>query len=62
MSQSYTVVLNSPADRHHKHFPSNTVTTSKYTWWSFVPKSIIEQFRKISNLYVLRFCPDGLLT
>jgi hypothetical protein len=25
----------------------------QYTWWSFVPKTIYEQFRKFSNCYFL---------
>jgi phospholipid-transporting ATPase len=25
----------------------------QYSWWSFIPKTIYEQFRKVSNCYFL---------
>jgi len=31
----------------------NGITTSKYTWWNFLPKNLFEQFRKSANLYFL---------
>ena len=34
-------------------FCNNLVTTSKYTLWSFVPRSIFEQFRRVANVYFL---------
>ena len=34
-------------------FCDNGIITSKYTWWSFVPKSLFEQFRRIANFYFL---------
>lgn len=34
-------------------FGSNTVKTAKYTWYNFVPKNLIAQFRKIANFYFL---------
>jgi phospholipid-translocating ATPase len=30
-----------------------TVRTSKYTLWSFVPRNLSEQFRRVANLYFL---------
>ena len=32
-------------------FPANTVFTSKYTWWSFLPLVTLEQFQKRANVY-----------
>jgi len=34
-------------------FGDNTISTSKYTMWSFVPRSLFEQFRRIANVYFL---------
>ena len=31
----------------------NGVITSKYTWLTFVPKSLFEQFRRLANVYFL---------
>ena len=32
----------------------NTVRTSKYTWWSFFPHNLFEQFsKKMANMYFL---------
>lgn len=33
-----------------KRFP-NKVSTTKYTWYSFLPKGLYEQFRRVANLY-----------
>ncbi|KAG0256950.1 hypothetical protein DFQ27_005390 [Actinomortierella ambigua] len=35
------------------HYPTNRITTSKYTPLTFVPKNLFEQFRRIANLYFL---------
>eukprot|EP01125_Pyxidicula_operculata_P017762 TRINITY_DN6263_c0_g1_i1.p1 TRINITY_DN6263_c0_g1~~TRINITY_DN6263_c0_g1_i1.p1 ORF type:complete len:1314 (-),score=299.46 TRINITY_DN6263_c0_g1_i1:221-4162(-) len=35
------------------HFPSNILTTSKYTWYNFVLKNLYEQFRRIMNVFFL---------
>lgn len=32
-------------------FRGNKVSTTKYKWYSFVPKGLYEQFRRIANLY-----------
>ena len=37
----------------HHVFPPNTVTTSKYTWYNFLPISVSEQFRRLGNVYFL---------
>ncbi|XP_022245429.1 probable phospholipid-transporting ATPase IF isoform X1 [Limulus polyphemus] len=34
-------------------FPDNTVVSSKYTLWNFIPKNLFEQFRRIANFYFL---------
>ena len=34
-------------------FPSNRVTSSKYTALSFLPKNLFEQFRRVANFYFL---------
>jgi len=37
----------------HKGFAVNRITTSKYTPWDFLPKSIYGQFRRLANAYFL---------
>jgi hypothetical protein len=44
-------VINSP--QNSKLFRNNAITSSKYTWWNFIPKNLFEQFRRISNIYFL---------
>ncbi|XP_014213401.1 probable phospholipid-transporting ATPase IF [Copidosoma floridanum] len=34
-------------------FPSNKITTRKYTLWNFLPKNLFEQFRRVGNFYFL---------
>lgn len=34
-------------------FLTNKITTSKYTYWSFLPKNLYEQFHKVANIYFL---------
>ncbi|XP_021935483.1 probable phospholipid-transporting ATPase IF isoform X4 [Zootermopsis nevadensis] len=34
-------------------FRNNRIVTSKYTIWSFLPKNLFEQFRRIANFYFL---------
>ena len=34
-------------------YPDNHISTRRYTWWSFLPISILFQFRKLSNCYFL---------
>ncbi|KAF9970035.1 hypothetical protein BGZ73_007362 [Actinomortierella ambigua] len=43
--------LNAPASL--PYYPTNRITTSKYTPLTFVPKNLFEQFRRIANLYFL---------
>ena len=35
------------------YFSSNQIRTSKYTFWSFIPKNLFEQFRRAANVYFL---------
>jgi magnesium-transporting ATPase (P-type) len=35
------------------NYATNEVITSKYTWWSFLPKNLIEQFSNLANVYFL---------
>lgn len=36
-----------------RNFISNQINTAKYTWYTFLPKNLFEQFRGIANLYFL---------
>ncbi|KAK4509260.1 uncharacterized protein ATC70_007610 [Mucor velutinosus] len=36
-----------------KTYISNQIRTAKYTWYTFLPKNLFEQFRGIANLYFL---------
>lgn len=36
-----------------KPFCDNSISTSKYTVWSFLPKNLFYQFSKMSNVYFL---------
>ncbi|XP_057841905.1 probable phospholipid-transporting ATPase 4 isoform X2 [Cryptomeria japonica] len=52
---SRVVYCNNP-DLHRKKplkYPSNYVSTTKYTVISFLPKALFEQFRRVANLYFL---------
>lgn len=55
-----TVFVNGPlpdASFDHKHrplhlFPTNQVISSKYTILTFLPRNLLEQFRRIANMCV----------
>ena len=36
-----------------RNYPNNTVLTSKYTLWNFLPLTIILQFKRYANIYFL---------
>ncbi|MEQ2248168.1 hypothetical protein ILYODFUR_016509, partial [Ilyodon furcidens] len=36
-----------------QRYPDNRIVSSKYTFWSFIPKNLFEQFRRIANFYFL---------
>lgn len=43
----------SERDHHGRpktHYPPNKVRTSKYTALTFIPKNLLEQFRRLANL------------
>jgi hypothetical protein len=54
---------NLPADYHDAHgkvkpehiYATNQVITSKYTVITFLPRNLLEQFRRIANMYVRHF-------
>lgn len=39
------VALNAPHDNLHKEFPPNRISSTKYTFYTFLPKNLYEQFR-----------------
>ena len=39
-------------------YTSNQVITSKYTIFTFLPRNLLEQFRRVANLYVFSFLPE----
>ena len=43
------IKLNEPP----QNFINNKINTSKYTFWTFIPKNFIEQFSKLANVYFL---------
>jgi len=43
-------ITNSP---HFKHNRGNSIKTTKYTIWSFIPKNLFEQFHRFANIYFL---------
>lgn len=40
-------------DEHLKHHRNNAIKTTKYTFWSFLPKNLFEQFHRFANIYFL---------
>ncbi|GJP57010.1 hypothetical protein CLOM_g16051 [Closterium sp. NIES-68] len=34
-------------------FSSNKIATTKYTWYTFIPRGLFEQFRRVANFYFL---------
>lgn len=40
-------------DDLNQGFPTNAITTSKYTLLTFLPLNLMEQFRRVSNMYFL---------
>ncbi|KAI9318829.1 hypothetical protein BX666DRAFT_2026132 [Dichotomocladium elegans] len=60
-TESRTIYVNTeiPADQVDDYnqpihsYCSNKIRTAKYTWYTFLPKNLFEQFRGIANLYFL---------
>ena len=40
-------------DAHTTHYPVNVIVSSRYTAYNFLPKSLLEQFRRLANVYFL---------
>jgi len=40
-------------ERRKIRFRDNVITTSQYTWWNFLPKSLWGQFQRIANFFFL---------
>jgi phospholipid-translocating ATPase len=38
-------------NRSRRRYPSNSVRTTKYTVWTYLPKAIIAQFNRVCNFY-----------
>lgn len=38
---------------HDRRFTINAIRTTKYTWLTFLPKNLFEQFSKMANVYFL---------
>lgn len=45
--------VNDTSSNHPYKYPGNRVSTTKYAWWSFIPKNLYEQFRRAANFYFL---------
>ncbi|XP_030621399.1 probable phospholipid-transporting ATPase VB [Chanos chanos] len=67
-STERTLVSNLPyeglkkKEQPNRHFKGNSIKTTKYTFWSFLPLNLIGQFRRVANIYfvglaVLNFVP-----
>ncbi|EFC44129.1 predicted protein [Naegleria gruberi] len=46
-----------------QRFPTNYISTTKYTWWNFLFLNLLYQFKKIGNIYfivimIFAFIPD----
>lgn len=57
-SKRYEFVFNNNAKKNQiqtleQQYLSNAICTSKYTFWSALPKILFEQFRQVGNLYFL---------
>lgn len=46
----WVVHINKKNDESEKYY-NNIVSTTKYTWYSFFPKGLFEQFRRVANIY-----------
>ncbi len=43
----------SSARKHNKRYGKNRISSSRYTWWSFIPLSLFEQFRTLDNFCLI---------
>lgn len=52
VSETLRIIQLSSQKSEYK-FKSNRVITARYTWWNWVPKSLLMQFFRINNVYFL---------
>lgn len=50
INYSYHVLLNEPQTNN---YPSNYISTTKYTLWNFIPKNLYYQLQRLSNIYFI---------
>ncbi|CAI5516593.1 unnamed protein product [Closterium sp. Naga37s-1] len=50
---SRVLFVNDPEGNDESGFSSNRIYTTKYKWYSFLPRGLFEQFRRVANLYFL---------
>ena len=51
---NHTIPSDVPRDKHPNcKFANNNISTTKYSWLSFLPKNLFEQFHRFANLYFL---------
>lgn len=51
---NHTIPSDVPQDKHpNHHYSNNEIRTTKYTWLTFLPKNLFEQFHRFANLYFL---------
>ena len=46
-------VIKLNASNQDEKFAGNRISTAKYSFWSFVPSFLFEQFRRYSNVFFL---------
>jgi hypothetical protein len=50
----YVVYLNDPNRNAQQKHPSNYISTTKYTWYNFIPKNLWHQLvHRLSNIYFI---------
>ncbi|CAI7894851.1 unnamed protein product [Closterium sp. NIES-54] len=45
--------INDADSNEESRFSSNKIATTKYTWYTFIPRGLFEQFRRVANFYFL---------
>lgn len=48
-----TIFCNDREANHPVRFKGNSISTTKYNFFTFLPKGLFEQFRRVANLYFL---------
>lgn len=50
----YVVYLNDPNRNAQQNYPTNYISTTKYTWYNFIPKNLWHQLvYRLSNIYFI---------